>query len=60
MSTPAAAVQERNRCLRTAGDIAAAGAEAVKGWRLTDKQCDQLAACLADITPEAQPDREST
>lgn len=40
------------RLLRTPEEINAAGAEAVKGWKLTPRQVDQLVAILTPVRDE--------
>jgi hypothetical protein len=40
------------RLLRTEDEIRAAGAEAVKGWQLTDRQVDRLVAILTPVRDE--------
>lgn len=42
------------RRLFNADDIAAAGATAVAGWRLSDLQCDKLAALIAPSAQQIQ------
>lgn len=43
------------RVLRTEAEITAAGAEAVRGWRLSDRQADLLAAIFADSATLTRP-----
>jgi hypothetical protein len=46
--------QPKTRRLFTEEEIAAAGAQAVEGWRLSDQQCDRLAALLAPSMRQRQ------
>lgn len=43
-----------NRPLRTEDEIRAAGADAVRGWQLSDRQIDQVVAIVAPVAAEVQ------
>lgn len=40
--------------LRTEDEIRAAGADAVRGWQLTDRQIDQVVAIVSPVAAEVQ------
>lgn len=42
------------RPLRTEDEIRAAGAEAVRGWQLTDRQIDQVVAVISPVAADVQ------
>lgn len=40
--------------LRTEDEIRAAGADAVRGWQLTDRQIDRVVAVISPVAAEVQ------
>ena len=42
------------RPLRTEDEIRAAGADAVRGWQLTDRQIDQVVAIVSPVAADVQ------
>lgn len=57
MTTPDLTTEPRR--LRDLDEIAAAGAEAVRDFHLSDEQCEQLAACVADAVPAAEDEGDA-
>lgn len=46
------------RPLRTEDEIRAAGAEAVRGWQLTDRQIDQVVTLISPVAADVQAGRD--
>lgn len=47
-----------SRPLRTEDEIRAAGADAVRGWQLSDAQIDRVVAVISPVAAEVQAGRD--
>ncbi|MFI2577733.1 hypothetical protein ACH5AJ_36670 [Streptomyces rochei] len=46
--------------LRTEDEIRAAGAEAVRGWKLTDRQVDKIVALIGPVASEVRAGQDES